>query len=113
MQDFIDDVISRAQALGYHLAKGTAVLGSPAATILEQADKLEADVILMGSRGRSGVTRFVLGSVLSCRAAPSSLPRPGLSMRRGHAACSLAMIYGAVPWLSPRCLIYWMTAQSS
>jgi nucleotide-binding universal stress UspA family protein len=61
-QDFIDDVVSRVQALGYQ-AKGTAVLGSPSITILERADKLQTDIIVMGSRGRSGVTRFVLGSV--------------------------------------------------
>lgn len=61
-QDFIDDIIGRVQAIGYE-AKGTAVLGSPSSTILEQADKLQPDLLLMGSRGRSGVTRFVLGSV--------------------------------------------------
>ena len=61
-QDFIDDNIGRLRTLGYE-AGGTAALGSPAVTILEQADKLRPDLILMGSRGRSGVTRFVLGSV--------------------------------------------------
>jgi nucleotide-binding universal stress UspA family protein len=61
-QDFIDDMIDRLRALGYE-ASGTAALGSPAVTILEQAEKLRPDLILMGSRGRSGVTRFVLGSV--------------------------------------------------
>jgi nucleotide-binding universal stress UspA family protein len=61
-QDFIDDIRGRLQAMGYE-AKGTAVLGNPAVTILEQAEKLRPDLILMGSRGRSGVTRFVLGSV--------------------------------------------------
>ena len=61
-QDFIDDVISRVEALGYQ-AKGRAVLGSPSATILEQADKLQPDLLLMGSRGRTGMARFVLGSV--------------------------------------------------
>jgi len=61
-QDFLDDIIDQVQTLGYQ-AKGTAALGSPAVTILEQTDKLRPDLILMGSRGRSGVTRFVLGSV--------------------------------------------------
>jgi nucleotide-binding universal stress UspA family protein len=61
-QDFIDEVAGRLQALGYQ-AKGTAVLGSPVVTILDEADKLRADLLVMGSRGRSGVTRFVLGSV--------------------------------------------------
>ena len=61
-QNFIDDVASRVQAIGYQ-AKGMAVLGSPAVTILEQADTLRPDLLLMGSHGRSGFTRFVLGSV--------------------------------------------------
>jgi nucleotide-binding universal stress UspA family protein len=61
-QDFIDDVVSRVQALGYQ-ANGTAVLGSPSVRILEQADKLRPDLLIMGSRGRTGVARFVLGSV--------------------------------------------------
>lgn len=61
-QDFIDDVVDRLQTIGYQ-ARSTAVLGSPSIAILEQADKLQADIIVMGSRGRSGVTRFVLGSV--------------------------------------------------
>ncbi|HET6674642.1 MAG TPA: universal stress protein [Nitrospiraceae bacterium] len=59
---FIDDVADRLGALGYQ-AKGSAALGSPAATILEETEKLRPDLILMGSSGRSGLTRFVLGSV--------------------------------------------------
>jgi nucleotide-binding universal stress UspA family protein len=61
-QDFIDEVVGRMQALGY-LAEGRAVLGNPALAILEHADKLRPDLLLMGSHGRSGFTRFVLGSV--------------------------------------------------
>jgi nucleotide-binding universal stress UspA family protein len=60
-QDFIDDTAGRLRGLGYE-AKGTAALGSPTIAILEQAEKLRPDLLLMGSRGRSGVTRFVLGS---------------------------------------------------
>ncbi|MEX5217322.1 MAG: universal stress protein [Nitrospiraceae bacterium] len=61
-QDFIDDAAERLRVLGYQ-ANGTAVLGSPVATILEETEKRRPDLILMGSRGRSGVTRFMLGSV--------------------------------------------------
>ncbi|MXR50976.1 universal stress protein [Halovenus sp. WSH3] len=42
----------------------TAVLdGDPAETILEYADEIEADLIVSGTHGRSGVRRQVLGSV--------------------------------------------------
>ena len=61
-QHFIDDVIDRIQAVGYQ-ARGTAALGSPAEAIFEQAEKVRPDLILMGSHRRSGLTRFVLGSV--------------------------------------------------
>jgi nucleotide-binding universal stress UspA family protein len=59
---FMDDVIGQMQAIGYP-ARGMAALGTPAVTILEQAGKVRPDLILMGSHGRSGLTRFVLGSV--------------------------------------------------
>lgn len=61
-RDFISDVATRLQALGYK-ARGRAVLGTPSDMILREAGSLRADLIIMGSRGRHGVTRFVLGSV--------------------------------------------------
>ncbi|HLZ36039.1 MAG TPA: universal stress protein [Nitrospira sp.] len=61
-RDFISDVATRLQALGYK-ARGRAVLGTPSDMILREAGSLRSDLILMGSRGRQGVTRFVLGSV--------------------------------------------------
>lgn len=61
-RQFVDEVASRLTALEYR-AKGLAVLGIPAAAILQEASKQKPDLILMGSRGRQGITRFVLGSV--------------------------------------------------
>jgi nucleotide-binding universal stress UspA family protein len=61
-REFIEDVAGRLRAIGYE-ARGHAVLGTPADTILHEAGTLRSDVILMGSRGRKGVKRFVLGSV--------------------------------------------------
>lgn len=37
--------------------------GSPAETILEYADEIDADIIICGTHGRSGVRRHLLGSV--------------------------------------------------
>jgi nucleotide-binding universal stress UspA family protein len=42
-----------------------AVSGSPADVLLETAQEHEADVIVVGSKGLTGTTRFVLGSVAS------------------------------------------------
>ena len=61
-QDFIQDAAGRLQSLGYQ-AQGRAVLGTPFEMIVNEASTLGADMIMMGSRSRKGVTRFVLGSV--------------------------------------------------
>ena len=59
---FIDGVAERLRAIGYQ-AHGVAVLGTPSTMILQQATTLRSDLILMGTRGRQGIARFVLGSV--------------------------------------------------
>ena len=60
--DYIDGVAERLRAIGYQ-AHGVAVLGTPSDMILQDASTLRSDLILMGTRGRQGITRFVLGSV--------------------------------------------------
>ncbi|HEV8326095.1 MAG TPA: universal stress protein [Nitrospiraceae bacterium] len=60
--DYIDGVAERLRAMGYE-AHGVAVLGTPSTVILQEATTLRSDLILMGTRGRQGITRFVLGSV--------------------------------------------------
>jgi len=61
-RDYIDGETERLRAIGYQ-ARGVAVIGTPAAMILQEATKRRSDLILMGTRGRQGITRFVLGSV--------------------------------------------------
>jgi nucleotide-binding universal stress UspA family protein len=61
-RDYIDGVAERLRAIGYQ-ARGIAVIGTPSAMILEEATNLRSDLILMGTSGRQGITRFVLGSV--------------------------------------------------
>ena len=60
--DYINGVAERLRAIGYQ-AHGVAVRGTPSDMILRQATTLRSDLILMGTRGRQGITRFVLGSV--------------------------------------------------
>jgi nucleotide-binding universal stress UspA family protein len=59
---YINGVAERLRAMGYQ-AHGVAVLGTPSTMILQEARTLRSDLILMGTRGRQGITRFVLGSV--------------------------------------------------
>jgi len=61
-RDYINDVAARLRSIGYQ-AQGTAVLGTPTDMILREAERRRPDLVLMGSRGRQGLTRFVLGSV--------------------------------------------------
>lgn len=46
-----------------HEAKGVIVVGAPSHTIIEEATKHAADLIMMRTHSRSGVSRFLLGSV--------------------------------------------------
>ena len=48
--------------LGYQ-ATPLVLVGSPVVTIMEQIQKVRPDLLLIGSRQREGLTRFVLGSV--------------------------------------------------
>ena len=38
-------------------------VGEPAEALIELAEKLHADLVVVGNRGMSGMKRFVLGSV--------------------------------------------------
>ena len=76
--DFINGVAKRLRDLGYQ-AHGIAVIGTPSITILQEAATLRSDLILMGTRGRQGITRFVLGSV--SHAVLHKTPCPVLTFR--------------------------------
>jgi nucleotide-binding universal stress UspA family protein len=60
--DDIEGVAERLRAIGYQ-AHGVSVHGAPSAMILQQATALRSDLILMGTRGLQGITRFMQGSV--------------------------------------------------
>jgi nucleotide-binding universal stress UspA family protein len=59
---FVEGVASRLSGLGY-AASGATTIGVPAVAITDWAAETKPDLILIGSRGRRGVTRFLLGSV--------------------------------------------------
>ncbi len=60
--EYIEGVAERLRVIGYQ-AHGIALVGTPSTMILQQAATLRSDLILMGTRGRQGIARFVLGSV--------------------------------------------------
>lgn len=59
---FVDGVASQLVGLGYE-AHGRVTVGIPALMVTQQAAETNADMILMGSHGRRGLTRFLMGSV--------------------------------------------------
>jgi len=50
------------------------VLGPPAETIVETAVRERTDLIVMGTRGRRGMTRLLLGSVAATVIATAECP---------------------------------------
>lgn len=64
-----------------------AVYGAPGPAIVSLADKARADMIIMGTHGRSGLTRLVLGSVaeyvMHHAGCPVLTMKPGAASRVG------------------------------
>ncbi|NHN59852.1 MULTISPECIES: universal stress protein [Halorussus] len=66
---------ARAVADGYGVALDSATeLGSPSRTIVEFADDEGFDHIVMGSHGRAGVSRILLGSVAETVVRRATMP---------------------------------------
>jgi nucleotide-binding universal stress UspA family protein len=61
-ENYTNGISAELTQLG-HQAKGVVVVGAPSYTIIEEATKNAADVIMMRTHSRSGVSRFLLGSV--------------------------------------------------
>ena len=74
----IGELVKRARAGGVR-ATSTIVEGSPADRIVRVARARRADVIVMGTHGRTGLARFILGSVAS--RVISTSPCPVLTVR--------------------------------
>lgn len=60
-RDFVDGVASKLSALGYR-AKGSVTLGDPGPAIVGWAQTTKPDLIVMGTRGRRGAAKALLGS---------------------------------------------------
>ncbi|MDF0650060.1 MAG: hypothetical protein CV081_03640 [Nitrospira sp. LK265] len=60
--EFLEETAAKLSPSGYQTRVAT-TLGTPVDGILQEAKALNPDLILVGSRGRRGITRMVLGSV--------------------------------------------------
>ncbi|WP_132061180.1 universal stress protein [Halorussus amylolyticus] len=62
-QQAVDDVIDRADEAELRSVEASIVGGSPAQGILDYAEERDIDLIVMGTHGRTGLERYLLGSV--------------------------------------------------
>lgn len=72
---------SRKHAPGIRL-RGAVIEGTPATSILQAAESSQADLIVMGTHGRSGVGRLLMGSVAERVLHETRIPL--LTVREGH-----------------------------
>jgi nucleotide-binding universal stress UspA family protein len=61
-ESYLKKVVAMVKADGFN-ARAVIMEGSPADSIVDYAQKNGIDLIVMSTHGRSGVTRFALGSV--------------------------------------------------
>ncbi len=61
-EKFTKEAAAQLQKLG-HRANGSVAMGSPSRTILDRAAEVSADLIVMRTHSRTGLSRFLLGSV--------------------------------------------------
>lgn len=61
-RDLIDRATARAAAAGV-AADGRVLSGAPVATLVDLAKRERADVVVLGSHGRKGLSRLIVGSV--------------------------------------------------
>ncbi len=60
-ENVLDSTVPALEGVG--TVDRTVAEGEPADTILEQADAVDADLIAMGTHGRTGLRRYLIGSV--------------------------------------------------
>lgn len=59
----IDEIIGHAESAGVGTVEGSIAQGTPHRAILEYVDDHDIDLVVMGTHGRTGLDRYLLGSV--------------------------------------------------
>ncbi|WP_327053594.1 universal stress protein [Halomicrococcus gelatinilyticus] len=70
----IDDVVDAAHDAGVGTTEAVVGRGTPHRAILDYSDQHDVDLVVMGTHGRTGVGRFLLGSVTEKVVRASDVP---------------------------------------
>lgn len=62
-QNAIDDVIDQTEATDVRTVEAAIARGAPHQAILDYVDEQDIDIVVMGTHGRTGLDRYLLGSV--------------------------------------------------
>jgi nucleotide-binding universal stress UspA family protein len=62
-REAVDELLERARAANVETGEGAVVRGPPHRKIVEFAADQDVDLIVMGTHGRTGLDRYLLGSV--------------------------------------------------
>lgn len=63
-KDYLNKTAEALHREGFRVTMST-VIGEPAGAIVEKAEELKVDAIVMSTHGRSGISRWLFGSVAS------------------------------------------------
>ncbi|ACF14956.1 UspA domain protein [Chloroherpeton thalassium ATCC 35110] len=80
-EDDLSNLIEEEKVKGISAAKSVMV-GHPSDIIIEQAESQDVDLIILGSHGRTGITRLLMGSV--AEAVLRKAPCPVLIVKAGE-----------------------------
>lgn len=61
--DAVAEVVEKAKAAGIPTVSGSVTRGTPHRAILDYVNEHDIDLLVMGTHGRTGVSRYLLGSV--------------------------------------------------
>ncbi len=70
----LEEARARVQAVGHQRVESTLVHGDPATEIVASAQQAGADLIIVGSHGRTGIARALMGSVAELVVRRASCP---------------------------------------
>ncbi|WP_323192575.1 universal stress protein [Halostella sp. PRR32] len=73
-QRAVDDVVERASEADLESVEASVSSGTPASGIVDYADDHDVDLIVMGTHGRTGLDRYLLGSVAEKIVRVSDIP---------------------------------------